>query len=275
MHYLELTNIVDKKRAPLNPHPGVGGQGDEFAQRGSKESIQFAFPFAVPDGKMSMDIALGNMQPEVDQLPGSCKNWLPVGRWIDVANKDYGVTWATLDAPLVEVGSISATMLGSQKDPSIWRKHIEPTQTFYSWVMNNHWGTNYRAYQEGAVEFRYALRLHQGYDAAAASRFAIGLSQPLLATPSSGQKLPSGSLLRVQPDDVLALTLKPSDDGKAWIVRLFGASGETRKAALTCSSPVTGKIWQSNLAEEKLSPTPSEITVGGWELVTLRVDQTE
>jgi len=222
-----------------------------------------------------MDIALGNMQPEIDQLPGSCKNWLPVGRWIDVSNQEYGVTWATLDAPLVEIGSISATMLGSQRDPTVWRKHIEPTQTFYSWVMNNHWGTNYRAYQEGPVEFRYALRPHQGHDAAAASRFAIGLSQPLVATRSSNRSLPSGSLLRVEPADVLALALKPSDDGKAFIVRLFGASGDARNARLTWSSPNVGKTWQSNLAEEQLAPAPAEIPVAGWELVTLRVDRTE
>jgi alpha-mannosidase len=275
MDHLELANIVDKKAAPLNPNPGKGGPGDEFAQRGSKESIQFAFPFAVPEGKMSMDIALGNMQPEVDQLPGSCKNWLPVGRWIDVANQEYGITWATLDAPLVEIGSISATMLGSQRDPTVWRKHIEPTQTFYSWVMNNHWGTNYRAYQEGPVEFRYALRPHQGHDAAAASRFAIGLSQPLVATRSSNRPLPSGSLLRVEPADVLALALKPSDDGKAFIVRLFGASGDARNARLTWSSPNMGKTWQSNLAEEQLAPALAEIPVPGWELVTLRVDRVE
>jgi alpha-mannosidase len=275
MDHVELANIIDKKAAPLNPHPGKGGPGDEFAQRGSKESIQFAFPFAVPEGKVSMDIALGNMQPEIDQLPGSCKNWLPVGRWIDVSNQEYGVTWATLDAPLVEIGSISATMLGSQRDPTVWRKHIEPTQTFYSWVMNNHWGTNYRAYQEGPVEFRYALRPHQGHDAAAASRFAIGLSQPLVATRSSNRSLPSGSLLRVEPADVLALALKPSDDGKAFIVRLFGASGDARNARLTWSSPNVGKTWQSNLAEEQLAPAPAEIPVAGWELVTLRVDRTE
>ncbi len=163
----------------------MGGPGDEFAQRGSKESIQFAFPFSVPDGKMSMDIALGSMRPEIDQLPGSCKNWLPVGRWIDVSNPQMGVTWITQDAPLVEIGSVSATMLGSQRNPSVWRKQIEPTQTFYSWVMNNHWGTNYRAYQQGPVSFRYALRPHRGYDAAAASRLAIGLSQPLLAKPAA------------------------------------------------------------------------------------------
>jgi alpha-mannosidase len=274
MDHLELINVVDKERAALNPHPGVGGPGDEFAQRGSKESLQFAFPFSVPGGKVTMDIPLGNMQPEVDQLPGSCKNWLPVGRWIDVSNSDYGVTWATLDAPLVEVGSVSATMLGSQHDPNVWRKHIEPTQTFYSWVMNNHWGTNYRAYQEGSVEFRYALRPHQRHSAGAANRFAIGLSQPLLAIPVSSQSAQSGSFLRVQPDDVLALTLKPSHDGKAWVVRLFGASDEPQKATLTWPKLAVGKTWLSNLAEEQLDPAPNEVPVGAWELVTLRIDRT-
>ena len=117
-------------------------------------------PFAIENGQVHVDVPLAVMRPEIDQLPGSCKNWLPVGRWIDVANAEYGVTCATLDAPLVEIGSLSATMLGSQTHPEIWRKHIEPTQTFYSWIMNNHWGTNYLAYQDGPVEFRYAFRPH-------------------------------------------------------------------------------------------------------------------
>lgn len=272
MDYLELANIIDKLPAALNPHPGVGGPGDEFAQRGSKESIQFAFPFAVPDGKMSMDIPLGNMRPEVDQLPGSCKNWLPVGRWIDISNQDMGVTWVTQDAPLTEIGEISATMLGSQRDPSIWRKHIEPTQTFYSWVMNNHWGTNYRAYQEGPVTFRYAIRPHRAQDAAEASRFAIGLSQPLLIGPSTSQDSPMAQLLRIEPADVLAITLKPSEDRSAWIVRLFGASGKPRTVTLDWGTSKSMKSWISNLAEDKLSPADGPIHIDGWELITLRVE---
>ncbi len=273
MDYLELTNTIDKLPAALNPHPGVGGPGDEFAQHGSKESIQFAFPFAVPNGKMSMDIALGNMQPEVDQLPGSCKNWLPVGRWIDVSNQDMGVTWVTQDAPLTEIGSISATMLGSQRDPNVWRKHIEPTQTFYSWVMNNHWGTNYRAYQEGPVTFRYAIRPHGRHDAAAASRFAIGLSEPLMVKPTASHTNLLTPFLKIEPADVLAITLKPSEDRSAWIVRLFGASGESRTAKLDWGAATSVKSWISNLAEEKLRPADDPIQVDGWDLVTLRVEK--
>ena len=51
--YLEISNTVDKERAALNPHPGRGDQASDFAQHGSKESLQFAFPFAIPDGKMT------------------------------------------------------------------------------------------------------------------------------------------------------------------------------------------------------------------------------
>ncbi len=270
--WIELTNRVDKLRAPLNPHPGKGDQGGEFAQHQGKESLQFAFPFAVPGGQMRMDIPLAVMRPELDQLPGSCKNWLPVGRWIDVANADRGVTWVTLDAPLVEIGDITATMLGSQTNPSIWRKHIEPTQRFYSWAMNNHWGTNYRAYQHGVVEFRYALRPHTGYDAAAATRLAIGLSQPLLAS-NAGAQSPSGSRLRIEPADVVVLESKPSADGKAWIVRLFGASGQDRRARLSWNGDTAPRVWHSDLSEQTLAPAGHDVDVAAWDLVTLRVER--
>jgi len=273
--WLELTNIVDRKGAPLNPHPGQGGPGDDFAQHEAKESLQFAFPFAVAGGKIRMDVPLAIMRPELDQLPGSCKNWLPVGRWIDVANTNEGITWVSLDTPLVEVGGITATMLGSQKDPCVWLKHLGPTQKFYSWVMNNHWGTNYRAYQEGMVEFRYALRPHAGYNPATASRLAIGLSQPLLALTAAGGS-PADSLFQIDPPDVLAIAFKPSEDGKALILRLFGASGEDRKARLHWANSAvksSPRMWLSDLSELPLTALGQEIAVPALDLVTVRIER--
>jgi alpha-mannosidase len=268
---IEISNIVNKKRASLNPHPGQGGTGGDFAQHESKESLQFSFPFAIENGQIHIDVPLAVMRPEIDQLPGSCKNSLPVGRWIDVANAEYGVTWATLDAPLVEIGSLSATMLGSQTHPEIWRKHVEPTQKFYSWIMNNHWSTNYRAYQDGPVEFRYALRPNGGYDPAAASRFAMGMSQPLVAS-AQGQRSRMGLRLRIDQEDVLVQECKQSADGSAWIVRLFGAAGEDRKAGLTWTDGRPIKVWRSNLREQPLEQLPTQVHVPAWELVTLRIE---
>lgn len=269
--WIELSNTVNKKRAPLNPHPGEGGPAGDFAQHESKESMQFAFPFAVENGQIHIDVPLAVMRPEIDQLPGSCKNWLPVGRWIDVANAEYGVTCATVDAPLVEIGSLSATMLGSQTHPEIWRKQIEPTQKFYSWVMNNHWGTNYRAYQEGLVEFRYALRPHAGYEPAAASRFAIGMSQPLVAS-AHGQRSRTALKLRIDQENVLVQECKRSADGNAWIVQLFGASGENSKASLAWTDHTPIKIWRSDLREQPLDQLGTQVDVPAWGLVTLRIE---
>lgn len=268
--WLDFSNLVDKKPAPSNPDKTLSGM---WSQYGGKESVHFAFPFSIPDGKMHMDIPFGVMRPEADQLRGACKNWLPVGRWIDVANDYQGVTWVTLDAPLVEVGEISATLVGSQHNPVLWRDEIAPTQKVYSWAMNNHWETNYCASQEGPVEFRYALRAHGGYDPAAASRFAIGLSQPMIASAATSET-PSVPLLRIEPADVLALSLKPSEDSKAWIIRLFGASGENRTAKLLWSEPAPKRIWLSNLSEASIQQIGDEVNVAGWGLVTLRADRT-
>jgi alpha-mannosidase len=271
--WLELSNVVDKERAPAYPDPDDRKALGAWTQYGGKESVQFAFPLAVPNGAMHVDIPMAEMRPELDQLPGSCKNWLPVGRWIDVSNTRLGVTWVTLDAPLVEIGEISATLVGSNHNPQVWREHIAPTQKFYSWVMNNHWETNYRAYQEGVVEFRYALRAHRdAYDPAAASRFAIGLSQPLLAR-GANSDLPMASRLRIEPVDVLALALKPSDDTDGLMIRLFGASGENRRARLVWPADEPRRLSLSDTSESRFHPLPDEIPVAGWDVVTVRAER--
>lgn len=177
----------------------------------------------------------------------------------------------TLDAPLVEIGEISATLVGSNSKPEVWRQNIAPTQKFYSWAMNNHWETNYRAYQEGVVEFRYALRAHGGYDSAAASRFSIGLSQPLVAAKASSA-LPATPLLRIEPPDVLVIALKPADDGKGTIVRLFGASGEDRQARLHWTAAPHRRMWRSDLSEDPIEKIDSEIPVAAWDVVMVRAE---
>jgi len=137
--------------------------------------------------------------------------------------------------------------------------------------MNNHWGTNYRAYQEGPVEFRYALRPHSGYDPAAASRFAIGMSKRLVAS-AQGQRSRTGLKLRIDQEDVLVEECKQSADGKAWMVQLFGAAGEDRTAGLTWADGRSIKVWRSNLREEPLEQLTTQVHVPAWELVSLRIE---
>lgn len=260
--HVELIDTVDKRRL----------EAGDYRDRAGKESVNFGFPFNVPGGEIRLDAPLCVFRPGRDQMPSACKNWLTVGRWADVSNEDFGVTWVTVDAPLVQVGGITATLLNSQTDPEAWRKRIEPTQKLYAWVMNNHWGTNYRAYQEGPVVFRFVLRPHRGTTAAEASRFAAEFSQPLVVVPGRGRAPGGVPRLRVEPADVLVTALKPSDDRKALMVRLFGASGEAREARLTWSGPGPKRLYLSDTSERPGREVTGPVAIPAWGLVTVRAE---
>jgi len=265
--YVEMTNILDKLPAELDPHPG----DYPWANLHGKESLNFGFPFHVKDGTMRLDIPMAIMQPEKDQIPGSCKNWLEVGSWADVSNNDHGVTWVTLDAPLVEVGGITATLLGGQSHPEVWRKHIEPTQKLYSWAINNHWETNYRAYQDGIITFHYALQPHKGYDPVASTKLATGLSQPLVVTEARGEA-PATPRLQLSNQHLVALVLKPSTDGRAWMVTLFNP-GEQSESTTVNWTGATGAAHYSNTTEEAQAAVNGPITVAPQDVVTIRVEK--
>jgi hypothetical protein len=264
--YVELLDTVDKRRREAASY---------YAPEG-KESVNFGFPLKVPGGSIRLDVPLGVIRPEQDQIPSACKNWLTVGRWADVSNSAFGVTWVTLDAPLVQIGGITATLLNSQRNPDLWRKTIEPTQSLYAWAMNNHWGTNYRAYQEGPVQFRFVLRPHRGPTSdAEASRFATGFSQPLVAVPARGPAPRAASLFRVEPDSVIVVGLKPSDDGRAMIVRLLAAGDQAVDARLIWSTPAPRQLRRSNTSERPGALLPGSIPIPARGMVTVRAEMAE
>ena len=138
--------------------------------------------------------------------------------------------------------------------------------------MNNHWGTNYRAYQEGPTVFRFVVRAHRQADPAEASRFAIGQSQPLIATLARGPKPAGIPLLELSSHDVLVSALKPGDDGKSWIIKLYGAAGNDRAVELTWPGPKPSKIWVSDTSERPIAEVNGPVTVPGWGIVTLRAE---
>ena len=263
--YVVMTNILDKLPAELDPHPG----DYPWANLHGKESLNFGFPFHVQGGEMRLDIPMAIMRPEVDQIPGSCKNWLEVGGWADVSCADFGVTWVTLDAPLVEVGGITATLLGGQSNPAVWRKHIEPTQKLYSWALNNHWETNYRAYQDGIITFRYALQPHGAYDAVRSAQLATGMAQPLIVAPAAGAGI-EVPRLEVSPR-LVVLALRPSLDGKAWMVTLYNPGSREETTGLRWNGPA-GAVHYSNTGEEVLGAVEGTVTIAPQDVVTIRVE---
>ena len=259
---VEIINMVDKERLVAR----------RYHDKRGKESLNFGFPFAVPDGQVRLEVPFGVILPGTDQIPSACKNWFTVSRWADVSNDQFGVTWVTLDAPLVQVGGLTANLLNSQTNPEVWRKEVGPTQKIYSWAMNNHWGTNYRAFQEGPHVFRFLLRPHRGYDPAAAARLAIAAGQPLLPIAARGGEPMASPLLEALPPDIVVSGLKPSDDGQGLILRLWNASARDTRADIARYEAAPWKLWRSDISERPLEALAGPVSMPPWGVVSLRAE---
>ena len=250
---VDIVNVIDKK--PVR----------------EKEGVHLGYAFNVPDGVMRMDIPWAVIRPELDQIAGRCKNWFSVGRWVDVSNRDYGVTWATLDAPMVLVATHHHRQDRSAAESPRLARSSGPSQTLYSMVMNNHWWTNYKADQQGPTVFRYSLLPHGPYDQATAQRFGIERSQPLVVTPACGIAPSGRPFLELDRPEVIVASVKPSNDRRACIVRLFSRyGGKTVQVNLRWGqSP--GTVWISNLAEDPDKEVTGLVEVPAFGLITLRV----
>lgn len=236
----------------------------------AQESVHFGFAFDVPEGMIRMDTPFAVIRPEADQLPGACKNYFTVGSWIDVSNEEQGATWATIDAPLVEVGAIRVDV----PSPFVlegWVKSLDPTQTFYSYVMNNYWETNYKASQDGETPFRYSILPHRGgYDPVRCARFGIERSRPLVVVPVKPDSQEIVPAVQIEPESVIATLLRPSDDGKAIILRLFNVGDSAADAKVTWRGVSPQEVQITSADGGVLSQMGESVRIAPKGIVTVR-----
>jgi hypothetical protein len=235
-----------------------------------KEGVHIAFPFDVPGGTVRVDVGSGSVRPEADQIPGACRDFFCARDSVDISNNDFGVTWTPLDAPLVEVGAITDETPGDGERRS-WLKSIAPSNLLFSYAMNNYWHTNYKADQEGPVTLRYAVEPHRGADMATAKKLGAEAMTPFVPVRADAASPVPRFPLSVEPGSFVATSLKPSADGKAWILRLLNASD--RAEALRLSGPAfdRGRVFLSDLSETELSPNVGSLNAPGFGILTLRV----
>lgn len=256
-NYVEIIDTIDKEAVR------------------AKEGIHFGFPFHVPDGVVRMDVPWGTIRPELDQIPGACRNWFTVQRWVDISNDRFGVTLLTPDTPLVEVGGITANLIGGLNGSKLWLEHLDPSQTVYSWAMNNHWHTNYRAEQEGPTVFRYILHPHStAGGTGSVGKLALEHDQPFLVLPARGE-LPNEPLFVISgkqgSPSVQVTAFKPSDDGQAWIIRLLETGGNDQQIMLNWRNKAHPATWLSDNSELPRTSVEGAVPIPARSVVTLRV----
>ena len=252
--WVEISNIVDK--LPLV----------------AKDGVHFGFGFDIPKGITHVDIPWGVMEVEKDQLPGANRNWLTMQRWADISNEKDGVTWCSLDAPLIESGSMTANQSGTwsgERKP--WLKKLESAPAIYSWVMNNHWFTNFPLTQDGQVAFRYRILPHGGYDVAAANRFGLEQAQPLIAFAAKNNAV-SKPLFALEGSPAVTVSILKSPSSKnSVIIRLRSVSDKDEAVKLSWPA---GNPSSVNLCETEEVAGPkinNELTVPANGMATLKV----
>jgi hypothetical protein len=230
------------------------------------EAVLYRFDFNFQEPQLRVDVPWGSYRPEIDQVPGASKNYLGLQRWVDIQGAQSGVTFVSIDAPLVQIGEI-------RTDPIIagWLEHIEPSATLFSYVMNNYWETNYRAAQGGPHAFRYALRPRGKFDEAEAERFAVGVGQPLIAVPVRPHAPPVRSPFRLISERVIATLVKQADDGDGLVLRLYNPGGRSATATLSAPAGEPLSVFSSDVGESLGEPIAPKLELGPYEIVTLRV----
>ena len=76
------------------------------------EAVYLPFPLAMRGHRFHLDLNGVPLEPEREQLPGSCRDWYGIQGWAQVGNDDLSVTLAPLDSPLIQLGGITTGALG-------------------------------------------------------------------------------------------------------------------------------------------------------------------
>lgn len=204
----------------------------------AKEAVFFAFPFATAGPPAAWELTGGVGGTSVPRVPGSATHMLPIRHWISFEDPELSVAWATLEAPLVQLGNIHIPY--APFPPTL---PPEPG-TVYSWALNNIWDTNFPTGQGGEMTFKYAVSSGQEDARRLGVATAAGLTDPLIAVLATGSASApaSGIFLAVDHPDVRVTSVGGSGGTLTARLRSVAAESVTTEVSVLGADPVTVTI---------------------------------
>jgi hypothetical protein len=194
----------------------------------AKEGVYFAFPVALATPAFAYAPQQGWLDPAHDLMKGASLEWFSVQHWMAAYDSNVAVGIVPLDAPLASFGDINRGK---------WPEHFQPVSgTMFSYVMNNYWDTNYRAGQEGAFTFRYAITSAAKLDGGALTHLGMEemrpveldyvVSQDKAGNPARPLPAAGEGFLETNGAGISLITWKAAEDGNGTIVRLAETNGK-------------------------------------------------
>ena len=215
-----------------------------------KESILLSFPFSLENPKIKLEYPTSVLEPKKEQFPQACKNWFTIHKWVGFSSKNSSIIWCSEDAPLISLG---------KPIHEFWLNELKLGRgALFSYLMHNHWDTNYKASQGGDFLFRYAIFPVKGeISNLEASKLGWGFSRPFLCLLLQNQEgiLKQDNYSFTEIKGALLTTLKKRDYGDGWILRFWLPERRKGEAEIKINLPIS-KIYPSNLDESRGEELP-------------------
>jgi hypothetical protein len=253
------------------------------------QELYLAFPFSLHEPHFCFEASNGVVSPIDDQLPGTNTNAYTLQHWAAAWDRQAGVTWCSLEAPVVEFGGlwpgyVSQAHHGAR--PSGYGDAFlsSPAQLekghLYSYLAVNNFRTNFEPFQVADLLFRYSLTSHPGdWRQAGSTRFGWAAAAPLepvfLHGPQAGDYPNTASFCALDQPNIQLITIKAAEDGDGTVLRL--AETEGRETPVTVNLPYLEikRACTTNLVEEDGGELPAEqhsvrVTVPAYGIATVR-----
>jgi len=243
-----------------------------------KENIFYAFPFAVPEGQPRVEYPGGVVRPYADQLRWGSHDFLYANRWVDVSNKDGGVTLVPWNAGTFEFGEIRYNQFSINYKPS------KP------WLFSHAWSNRMAELltlngDDCNTVLGYSLLSHVGdWDSGETTRFAWSTSTPMLVIPlpansRGGLNGSARSFLSASAPNVQLTVLKNSEQpGRGWVARFVETQGSATEFTVNASTLKIDGAQETDLVENDKKPLTVEagkikVSIAPFGHATIRMQQ--
>jgi len=119
------------------------------------------FPMPINAGgrpKCHFETAGAVIELDKDHLPFSCKHFVTTQNWISYHGSNGGVTVATRDCPLWQIGGLNFGKF--DKDNNVKRDY----KMISGWLYNNYWNTNFLADESKLIKFEFVINFEKKKD---------------------------------------------------------------------------------------------------------------
>ncbi len=227
----------------------------EIDWRERRTLLKAVFPLACKSPRATYETMFGAVErpTHANSDADLAQYEVPGHRWADLSEPGFGVS-------LLSDARYGFSAFGNMLSLSLMRGTTSPDPNA----------------DIGVHRLRYALYPHAGdWRAAVTVGKAACFNRPLLWSVGEPAAILRRPLVSAEPANVVIDTIKPAEDGKGFVVRLYESAGSASSARLAFGVPIRS-FTLSNTLEDALAPVACEantctLSLRPFQIVTLRI----